>query len=89
MTEIQQSLRLFDSVKGKLGESVGHKLGGGSVPGDRKPADSEEMGRSAPSASHAPGDTHGVGGNVTTGVEDAQAAKPAACCPLSSQGLAL
>lgn len=83
MTEIQQSLRLFDSVKGKLGESVGRKLDGGSVPGDHTSADREEMGRSAPSAPRVPGDTHAVGGNVATGVGDAQAAKPAARCPPS------
>lgn len=63
MTEIQQSLCLFDSIKGKLGESVGHKLDGGSIPGDHKSADSEEMGRLAPSASCTPRDTHGVGAN--------------------------
>lgn len=43
MTEIQQWLRLLASIKGKLGEPVGHKLAEGSVPVDHRSADSEEM----------------------------------------------
>lgn len=43
MTEIQQWLHLPASIKGKLGEPVGHKLAEGSVPVEHRSADSEEM----------------------------------------------